>query len=223
MSDRVTYAYAPDGQAVLKMRQPPPRTVRDLDTGRLVSGVREADLPRYGYYPEHRETAPSYGLGIEARPVIDVETQRAVYRARVVTDDERLVLAKRRQVRLAESARDADLRAWVASDASGVMRLYDISPARRADYIALPAMLDAMDVADPDSAPHSSLISVRDLDPPRDYQVPHSADQLRQLLASGMGYLTAVYQQHHGYLDAIEAAASLADVEAIVIPLPLEG
>jgi len=218
VSPHVTYAYAPDGVTALKKRQRPPATVRDSD-GRYVSGVQQADLPRYGWYPEHRETTMTYGNGIESEPVIDQQAGEAIYRARPVTEPERLQRAKQQRTGMAEMARDQELRQWVVSDATGTMLLYDISPARRADYIGLPAMLDAVDAAYPETAPNTSMITVREINPTRDYQIPHTADQVRLLLQAGMGYLTSVYDQYHRHLDAIEAANTVDDVEAIIIPL----
>lgn len=218
MSERTTYAYAPDGVTAIKRRQRAPVTVRDPVTGRIASGVRVADLPRYGYYPERRETPPSYGNGIETDPVIDQEAGEAVYHARPVTESERLQRAKTQRSSLAQMARDNDLRSWVASDASGQMLLYDISPERRADYIGLPGLLDAADAADPASAPHSAMLTVRDINPTRDFQVPHTADQIRLLLQAGMGYIVFVYDTYQRRLDALQAATTLAEIEAVDIP-----
>lgn len=220
MTVAIKYSYAPDGVTVEKRGQPAPRTARHLQTGRIVSGIQAADLPDFGYFPERVEPVLDFGNGLETVPVIDVQARESVYRARPVTEAERVENLRASKISTAEAAKRGDLNAWVAGDPTGTMVMYDISPERRADYLGLPGLLDAADAADTTNAPHSTAITVRpvggDLD---NMQVEHTAAQVRALLQIGAGYMTAVYQQYHQRLDAIAAASTMAELEAIDIPI----
>ena len=216
MTARVTYAYAPDGVTVLRRSLSAPRTLR-AQNGRIVSGVRSEVLPSYGYYPERRPDIPPYSDGLERDPVIDLLTREAIYRL-IPTDVEvRIERARTEQRATADRAKRRDLRAWIAGDVTGAIWLYDISPDRRADYIGLAPLLDAADAAYPDSAPNTAAITVRAPGTDAESPVLHDASQVRGLLMIGMGYLNAVYQQYHAHLAAIDAATTIAQVEAIAI------